>query len=249
LAVDLVEGSKMKKILSLFFVLLVGTSVRAEGNFEELFNYANTNMKNFWSENGKYEQKILDIGTKIINANKLDKRIAFQTIRDYKTINAKACATNKIVYVYYGILPYIDNDDELAAVLGHEMTHSLDHYGGFFKWMDMYLNSKSYETKADLGGIDLMVKAGYNPIAAICMQNKSFPEDYWDFWVFTSHPKTSKRLIDMYKYIYVKYPWALKTDMVHNVNYENFTYSSQKEINLFLQHEKERSLNKNKEDL
>lgn len=230
----------MKKFLILAAVILLGSSVLADE--VELFNYANTNMKNFWFENGKYEQKVLDVGTKIINANKLDKRIAIKTVRDYKTINAKACPLDKTVYVYYGILPYIDNDDELAYILGHEMTHTLDHYGGFFKWTDMFLNSRSYETKADLNGIDLMVNAGYNPIAAICAANKVMGESYWDGWVLTSHPKTSKRLIDMYKYIYVKYPWSLQTDMVHNVNYENFTYSSKEEINLFLQHQKERAL-------
>ncbi len=156
---------------------------------------------------------------------------------------------NKTVTVYYGILPYLDNDDELAALLGHEMCHALDGYGGFFKWADMALNSKEYETKADLVGIDLMVKAGYNPIAAITMANKWQPEDYWDFWVFTTHPKTSKRLMAMYKYIYVKYPWALKTDMVNNVNYENFTYSSHKEITVFLQEEKKRAAEQHRGDL
>lgn len=228
----------MKKFLVILGLLCIG--LQASADFMEIETIGS--MKTFWERTGKYEQKVLETGTKIINANKLDKRIAIQTIREYKIVNAKACPFNKTVYVYYGLIPYIDNDDELAAVLGHEMAHSLDHYGGFFKWADMALNSRTYETKADLVGIDLMVKAGYNPIAAICVDNKWMSERYWDGWLWTSHPKTSKRLMDMYKYIYVKYPWALETDMVHNVNYENFTYSSQKEINLFLQHEKERSI-------
>jgi predicted Zn-dependent protease len=228
----------MKKFLIVFGLLFVG--LQACADFMEIETIGS--MKTFWDRTGKYEQKILDVGTQIINANKLDKRIAIQLIRNYTIVNAKAHPANKTVYVYAGLIPYIDNDDELASVLGHEMTHSLDHYGGFFKWMDMALNSKSYETKADLNGIDLMVKAGYNPIAAITCANKWMGESYWDGSLLSSHPKTSKRLMDMYKYIYVKYPWALETDMVHNVNYENFTYSSQKEINLFLQYQKERSI-------
>ena len=198
-------------------------------------------MANFWKKTGIYEQKVLDVGTKILNANKIDKRIAIQTGRTFKIVNAFCYHSNKLVVIYYGLIPYMDNDDELASVIGHEMAHAIDDYGGPFKWMDMRLNSKEYEFKADLIGIDLMVKAGYNPIAAICMQNKSFPEDYWDFGVFTTHPKTSRRLMEMYKYIYRKYPWALQSDMVHNVNYVNFTYSAAKDIDLFKQTEKERA--------
>lgn len=237
-------------VLGMF--LMTGLTINglsAKADEVELFNYANTNMKNFWDQNGKYEQKVLDVGTKIINANKIDKRIAIQTDRNYKMVNAHTNATNKLVTISYGILPYMDNDDELAFVLGHEMGHALDDYGGFFKWADMTLNSKEYEFKADLVGIDLMTKAGYNPVAAICTINKWMPEDYWDVWIFTTHPKTSKRLMAMYKYIYRKYPWALKTDMVHNVNYENFTYSSKKEINEFLQDEAKRAADQHREDL
>lgn len=238
----------MKKVLIILGIFLTTCSyVFAEEI--GVFDYPDINMKNFWEKNGRYEQKVLDVGTKIINANKLDKRIPIQMNRNLKTINAVSYFTNKTVVVYYGILPYMDNDDELAYVIGHETAHALDAYGGPFKWVSMTFNSKEYEYKADLIGIDLMVKAGYNPVAAICMANKWMPEDYWDLWIFTTHPKTSKRLMAMYKYIYVKYPWALKSDMIHNVSYENFTYSSEKEINEFQQHEKEREIKQHKEDL
>lgn len=246
-------GGVMKRFLIVLGIFLMtgitvnGLSARADE--VELFNYANTNMKNFWDENGKYEQKVLDVGTKILNANKIDKRIAIQTLRTYKIVNAFTTRSNKLVTVSYGLLPYMDNDDELASVLGHEMGHAIDAYGGFFKWTDMTLNSKEYEYKADLIGIDLMAKAGYNPVAAICAANKWMPEDYWDFWIFTTHPKTSKRLMAMYKYIYRKYPSALKTDMVKNVNYQNFTYSSQKEITEFLQDETKRAADQHRGDL
>lgn len=243
----------MKRFLIILGIFLTaglavnGLSARADE--VELFNYANTNMKNFWEENGKYEQKVLDVGTKIINLNKIDKRIAVQANNDTKNINARTNLQNKTVSINYGILPYIDNDDELAFVIGHEMGHALDAYGGFLKWTDMALNSKEYEYKADLISIDLMAKAGYNPVAAICIANKWMPEDYWDFWIFTTHPKTSKRLMAMYKYIYRKYPSTLKTDMVHNVNYQNFTYSSQKEITEFLQDETKRAADQHRGDL
>lgn len=235
----------MKRFLFiLMFIFFIGIKASAE-----IVEIETVNIKDFWDRQGIYEEKVLEVGTKILNVNKVDKRIAIQTIRNRNIVNARTSILDKTVYIYYGILPYLDNDDELAALLGHEMGHALDAYGGFFKWADMTLNSKEYEFKADLIGIDLMAKAGYNPIAAITMANKWQPENYWDIGVFTTHPKTSRRLMAMYKYIYRKYPWALKTDMVHNVNYENFTYSSQKEITEFLQDEAKRAADQHREAL
>lgn len=237
----------MKKFLIIFVLFLFcSNSVSAE---TEIYDTAGISMQNFWERTGKYEQKVVGVGTNLVNANKLDKRVVYVMNKSNKIINASTSQSNKVVTVYYGLVPYMDNDDELAFILGHETGHALDDYGGFLKWMDMYFNSKEYETKADLIGIDLMVKAGYNPVAAICVMNKIGDESYWDVPLLTSHPKTSKRLLAMYKYIYVKYPWALKSDMIHNVNYENFTYSSEKEINEFKQHEKERSEIQHREDL
>lgn len=235
----------MNKILIIAFLLLVGLSAQADILEIERIG----DMKNFWESNGKYEQKVLDVGTKIINANRLDKRIPITVYINNKIPNAHSNRAGKTITIYSGILPYCDNDDELAYVMAHETAHSLDAYGGFFKWCDMTFNSKQYEHKADLIGIDMMVKAGYNPVAAICTANKFFPESYWNFGFLTTHPKTSKRLMEMYKYIYRKYPWALKTDMVKNVNYENFTYSSKKEIDAFNLSERQRANLQQREDL
>ncbi len=226
----------MKKFLILLTLLFVGLSASAEINEIE----TNVNMTNFWEKNGKSTQKVIEVGSKIINANKLDKRIPIMVAKDTKTANACAFMNPKLVVVYEGILPYIDNDDELAFIMGHETAHSLDAYDGPAKWITMQFNSKAYEYKADLIGIDLMARAGYNPIASITEMNKWMPESMFDYGIFTSHPKTSKRLFEMYKYIYKKYPSALNSDMVKNVNYQNFTYSAQKEIEDFQQDEKRR---------
>lgn len=226
----------MKKLL-LIFGLFLFCAVKANAEIVEF----NVNMQNFWNKNGIYEQKVLDVGTKLINANKLNKRVVLRVVRNIKIVNADASYSSKIVRVYTGILPYVDNDDELAFLIGHESAHCLDFYDGFLKYISFKLNSKEYETKADLIGIDLMVKAGYNPVAAITVMNKVSDESIWDTWIFMGHPKGSTRLVNMYKYIYKKYPWALNTDMVHNINYQNFTYSSQKEINKFKQDEKFRA--------
>jgi len=119
----------MKKILIILGLIFIG--LRTIAGEVELLDMAGMNMTNFWDRNGKYEQKVLEVGTKIINANKLDKRIAIRVDRHTRIVNADSNYINKTVTVYYGLLPYIDNDDELASVLGHEMGHAIDAYGGF----------------------------------------------------------------------------------------------------------------------
>lgn len=231
----------MKKFLIFVVVFVVGLSAHAE------FSYmvSGVNMKNFWQKNGKTQQKVLEVGTRILNKNKLDKRVVFE-IKSRNNINAYASHNNKTVTVYTGILPYLDSDDELAYLLGHEIAHILDFYEGPGKWLSMKFNSKQYEYKADVIGIDLMVKSGYNPIAAIAASNKIMGEWIFDFGIRKSHPKGSKRLMNMYKYIYKKYPWALNSKMIHNVNYQNFTYSARKDIIRFKQKEKYKKLENGK---
>jgi len=230
----------MKKILITLGVLFI-TGICAYAEDNEAFDCPDLTMKNFWQQNGKYQEKVISVGTKIFNANKLDKRIVLRVNKDTKLVNAYADPFDKTVNIYKGILPYLDNDDELAYVIGHETAHCLDFYdGGIFKVVTIQFNKKAYEYKADLVGVDLMTKAGYNPIAAITAQNKVLTEQIWANLFFTSHPKGSNRQLAIYEYIYRKYPWALNTEMVHNVNYENFVYSQQKEINEFIQEDKER---------
>lgn len=240
----------MKKILlGVCLALLITTSCYAlpypvsfESTYVSFDNEDTITMDNFWARNGKYEEKIIEIGSKLLNDNKIDKRVPFNLIRDYKEINAYSKSFDKTVCIYQGILPYIDSDDEFAYVIGHEISHSLDAYGGVPAWIANKFNSKHYEYKSDLMSIDFMVKAGYNPIAAITCSNKFMPEYQWDFGFMFSHPKTSKRLMAMYKYIRVKYPAALNSPMTANIHYVNFKRTMDRDIKEFEQKRLEKEL-------
>lgn len=235
----------MKKILVVLGLLVIGLSASAD---EVLEIETNLNMKNYWDKTGLAQEKVLSVSEKIINANKLDKHIKVVVDRNLNTINAYATYTDKSVHVFTGILPYFDNDDELAYIISHEIGHCLDFYRGPMSLTNSFFNKKAFEKSADLQSVDLMTKAGYNPIAAITTEKKVLGEHYWDTWIFWSHPKASTRMLYTYKYIYKKYPGFLNSDMTKNVNYQNFLYSSQKEINDFHQKEKFRQL-KYKENL
>lgn len=227
----------MKKLLVLLGVMLIGTCSMAE----EVYVIRGVNFGNFWKKKGIDEEKVLSVGQKIMLDNKIPKRIPI-FVANNKSVNASSNLYDKTVTINSGTFLYIDNDDELAFVLSHEIAHSVDAYGGMIKYMAMKSNSKKYEQKADLNGIDYMVKAGYDPIAAITMGNKIFGEPIWDWGCTYLHPKGSKRLIEMYKYIYVKYPQYLNSPLTQTASYKNFQYSMSKDILEFQQKQKKRRM-------
>lgn len=228
----------MKKFLVLLGVLLIGMCSFAE----EVYVIRGVNFGNFWKKKGIDEEKVLDVGHKILISNKIPRRVPIIVNSSPKELNANSSPYTKIVTIYSGMFLYIDNDDELAFILSHEIAHSVEAYGGMIKYLAMQANSKKYEQKADLNGIDYMVKAGYDPIAAITISNKIFEEPVWDWGFTSSHPKGSKRLFDMYKYIYVKYPQYLNSPYTQTPSYKNFVYSMNKDIKEFQQKQKRRQL-------
>lgn len=179
----------------------------------------------------KYNQQLVNkVGFKLLNSSRIDKRIIFE-YNTKKKINAAAYYRDRHIEIYKGLMDYIDSEDELAAVLAHEISHCIDFYEGplrgYFSHIPMNFASKKYELKADKIGIDLMVKAGYNPIAMIVMMNKAFPQFRYDWWIFSSHPLTSKRMMSVYQYIYQKYPaFLVHNKYKDNIYYQNFLLTS-----------------------
>ena len=236
----------MKRLFITFAIILIGLSAGAKINTnisdEDIYIEETITMDNIWNKLGKREQKINLIGSKILNENKIPKRVIFRLTSGYYKVNASARYVDKQVSVYRGLLNYIDNDDELAAILSHEIAHDMDFYRGFGQTIVMNFNKKSYEYKADLAGIDYMVKAGYNPVAMITIMNKIGNESVLDWRLSASHPKTSKRLMKDYEYIYKKYPKYLKSDMTKSIYYKTWVNTAEKDIQKFEQREKERVL-------
>ncbi len=233
----MIRGIIMKKILVLLGILAIGTCSFAD----EIMVIQGANLNNFWRKKGIDEEKVLKVGQKIMLDNRIPRRVPI-FVENKKTVNANSNLYDKTVTIYSGMFMYIDNDDELAYVLSHEIAHSVEAYGGMIKYMAMNANSKKYEQKADLNAIDYMVKSGYDPVAAITMGNKIFGEPVWDWGYTYLHPKGSKRLIDMYKYIYVKYPQYLNSPLTRTPSYKNFEYSMKNDITEFQQKQQKRRM-------
>ena len=116
----------------------------------------------------KNNEAIYEIGFRLLNANKIDKRMTFS----YSTkdnVNASTSHINRNIIIYDGLIQYISTEDELAAVLAHEISHAVDSYNGIFRgyleFVPHIFIPRKYERKADQRAVDYMVNAGYNPVA------------------------------------------------------------------------------------
>ena len=127
------------------------------------------------------------------------------------------------------LIQKIADKNELAALIAREIVKVDASYWGYFKG---YVGSaqirfapKKYEIYFDSAAVDLMVKAGYNPIGMITFLHKVYPQKRSDF-IATSN-LTSKRVMYVYEYIYKTYPEFLADNAYReNKYYQNFLLTS-----------------------
>ena len=223
----------MKKILLIILMFFIQNAAFSELVFIEY----NVNMENFWQKYGFENQKVQNVSRRIIHANNL-KRAPIYLERKKVKAEIYCSIYSKTITMTQGVLPYLSNDDELAFMLAQELAFVQEAYDGIIKMASIKLNHKKYMLKADLRAVDYMVKAGFNPIAAIIAGNKLFAEPIWDWGFSYREPVGSKRLLAMYEYIYKKYPSYLTTNMANNAIFVDFTNQYKKEINAFIQKQK-----------
>ena len=177
------------------------------------------------------QSRINDIGSKLLNANKIDKRIIFvydeQAKDTFLKINPEL--TRRQVVVYGSEYKFIQNDDELAAYLARGILITAKSYEGLFNGylsaFELKAAPKKFELAADKRAVDFMVNAGYHPVGLITFIQKSCPQKRFDR--FSNRNLTSKRLAHIYEYIYTKYPYYLANNPYYeNEHYQNFLLTS-----------------------
>jgi predicted Zn-dependent protease len=89
------------------------------------------------------------------------------------------CLPGGKVAVFTGLLEVVENDDQLAAVLGHEVAHALAHHSserlaerrrqgrGILAELHEKAFDRAQESEADHIGLFLMTFAGYDPNQAV----------------------------------------------------------------------------------
>ena len=179
----------------------------------------------------KIQTRINNVGTKILNSNKVENRVVFSYDEDGKKnlLKIDKNLTKRDVVVYGNFYKNIESDDELAAYLSREIVAAVRSYNGIFKgWLSsvkIKAAPKKYELVFDKMAVDYMVNAGYNPLGLITYIQKVYPQHRQDK---ISHSNlTSKRLAYIYEKIYFQYPnFLVNNSYISNEYYQNFLLTS-----------------------
>jgi Zn-dependent protease with chaperone function len=98
--------------LLLYSQLFLPLQARAEGEDDPLWNRPS------------FEKKVIDVGQRILAANGITERIVFIYDKsDIRNARARRWGGPNTVIIYKDMLDVISSDDELAAVLSHEIAH------------------------------------------------------------------------------------------------------------------------------
>lgn len=227
----------MKKILLLFICLFM--------SFSNTFA-ANTGYYISSAEAAKIQKEVSKVGIRLLNSNGLKNRTVFFFDAN-SSRKAYSIHRDRQIIIYRGLYVLLDDEDQLAAVLGHEISHSMDSYDGIFRGFFHNLNNlctpRKYEYKSDKRAVDYMVNAGYNPVALIVVMSKVFPQTRYERCC--THPLTSRRMMEVYEYIYKKYPeYLVNNPYKENPFYQNFLLTSKENREKFQQKVKSNSTRK-----
>ena len=207
----------MKKGVILVFSLMLFLPVFASQN--EILTKEN-----------QIQTRINNVGAKILNANKFEKRVTFVYDEEGKKslVKADKTITKRQVVVFGEAYKNISSDDELAAYIAREIPAAIRSYKGgtgLLSSVQLKAAPKKFELVFDKLAVDYMVKAGYNPLGLITYIHKTCPQARQD--KISGSNLTSKRLAYIYEKIYTQYPsFLVNNTYLKNETYQNFLLTS-----------------------
>ncbi|MCQ2738980.1 MAG: M48 family metalloprotease [bacterium] len=170
------------------------------------------------------------VGQTILTKNSLPATTTFK-VTDAALDNSDVSTTN-VIYIPSADLAYAGNDHEVAAVIANELGHIINGHYSKSKLRDMAATAitNRFDTEnvitatakssllasklsladnkeADITGVDLMIQAGYNPLAMIVTITK-MPGSTLE--TLKGAPANSERAMYLYDYLLYNYPAKVK---------------------------------------
>ena len=190
------------------------------------------------------------VGKQVISKNGLPSATKF-VVTETEVGNSTSNANN-VFYISKDSLSYTGNDNEVAAVISQEIGALINANASKKKLVsnitsaiagsfidtslettalaanEITLNNMSEKDQmnADITGVDLMIQAGYNPLAMIVVLGK-MPGSTMD--LLKSQPNNFKRTMYIYDYLAYNYPSKVKAGY-NCQEYKNFLAFIQPDI-------------------
>ena len=183
-----------------------------------------------YSQEPKYTERVEKIFSSLVS--KMEKPRFDYKYHIVKSDSINAFTAGGQIFIFTGIIDFARSDDELASILSHEIYHNeLGHIGDQLKemkiarnWLGDGLGDIAYyvtsifttsfnqenEVYADLYGLDLAVKAGFNGCAGIQFWERMQEKEGQDSSTFLdkffrSHPFSQERANCNRKHIDLNY--------------------------------------------
>ena len=124
-----------------------------------------------------------------------------------RQINAFCLPGGKMA-VFTGIFPVAEDDDQLATVMSHEISHALAHHaserlardGSGLNWLLNKKHDRDQESQADKIGVFLMAFAGYDPRESVVFwdrMRRAHPGGSGVPKILSDHPTDEERIVAM----------------------------------------------------
>lgn len=144
------------------------------------------------SDNKKFKEMVHRVGMKIANVvnqeyNRTHYKWAFHIVENQKKSNA-FCLSGGKVFIYTALFQYIESDDELAIVMGHEIAHALARHSA---------EKKTSSSLAKFGNtlLNFLDKTGEYKNPSIPLERKwkqKMNQEAIEKWIMLPHSRTQE---------------------------------------------------------
>ena len=177
-------------------------------------------------------ERVATVGKTLLEKNGLPATTTFKVVEGVAD-NSQSTTTN-IINISKDDLTYAGNDSEVAAVVSNEIGHIINGQTSKSKMRELakqaitsklsadnliataanseYIANKTNlndEKAADITGVDLMCKTGYNPLAMVVLITKRPTAS--TFETLQGKPNNSERAMNAFDYLTYAYPQRVKT--------------------------------------